>query len=103
MAWFEKLAEVCKRLNWTCHAYCQITNHYHLIIETLDANRSKGMRQLNGVYSLTTNWFRNFKHCRVNKPPRTKRCHCAVHHCADSGVIPAFLITPRQRSVSETI
>lgn len=30
-------------------------NHYHLIIETLDGNLSKGMRQLNGVYTQATN------------------------------------------------
>jgi REP element-mobilizing transposase RayT len=28
-----------------------MTNHYHLLIETPDANLSKGMRQLNGVYT----------------------------------------------------
>jgi len=27
-------------------------NHYHLLIETLDGNVSKGMQQLNGVYTL---------------------------------------------------
>lgn len=30
-------------------------NHYHLLIETPDANLSKGMRQLNGVYTQTYN------------------------------------------------
>ncbi len=49
IAWLETLAEVCKRFNWVCHAYCQMTNHYHMVIETPDANLSKGMRQLNGV------------------------------------------------------
>ena len=28
-----------------------MTHHYHLLIETPDANLSKGMRQLNGVYT----------------------------------------------------
>jgi len=28
-----------------------MSNHYHLLIETPDANLSQGMRQLNGVYS----------------------------------------------------
>jgi len=51
VAWLETLAEVCKRFNWVCHTYCQMTNHYHLVIETPDANLSKGMRQLNGVYT----------------------------------------------------
>jgi len=30
-------------------------NHYHLLIETPDVNLSKGMRQLNGVYTQTFN------------------------------------------------
>lgn len=51
VAWLETLAQVCTRFNWACHAYCQMTNHYHLLIETPDANLSKGMRQLNGVYT----------------------------------------------------
>ena len=51
IAWLETLAQVCERFNWVCHAYCQMTNHYHLVIETPDANLSKGMRQLNGVYT----------------------------------------------------
>ena len=28
-----------------------MSNHYHLVVETPDANLSKGMRQLNGVYT----------------------------------------------------
>jgi len=32
-------------------------NHYHLPIETPDANLSKGMRQLNGVYKQMFNLF----------------------------------------------
>lgn len=45
------LAEVCERFNWWGHAYCLMTNHYHLLIETPDGNLAKGMRQLNGVYT----------------------------------------------------
>ena len=47
----EVLAEVRERFNWRVHAYCLMTNHYHLLVETPDANLSKGMRQLNGVYT----------------------------------------------------
>ncbi|UHD17821.1 transposase [Thiocapsa bogorovii] len=32
-----------------------MTNHYHLLLETPDANLSKGMRQLNGVYTQYVN------------------------------------------------
>jgi putative transposase len=51
LAWLEIFAAVCSRFNWVCHAYCLMGNHYHLIVETPDANLSLGMRQLNGVYT----------------------------------------------------
>ncbi|MFW7523636.1 transposase [Vibrio ostreicida] len=47
----EILAKVCERFNWVIHSYCLMTNHYHLLLETPDGNLSKGMRQLNGVYT----------------------------------------------------
>jgi REP element-mobilizing transposase RayT len=53
------LGEVCGRFNWICHAYCLMSNHYHLLIETPDANLSKGMRQLNGVYTQSFNRTHN--------------------------------------------
>ena len=49
------LGKVVAEYNWICHGYCLMSNHYHLIIETLDSNLSKGMRQLNGVYTQATN------------------------------------------------
>ncbi|WP_026596318.1 transposase [Methylohalobius crimeensis] len=51
LAWLEILGHVCARFNWVVHAYCQMTNHYHLVVETVDGHLSKGMRQLNGVYT----------------------------------------------------
>lgn len=53
--WLELFAQVCARFNWICHAYCLMTNHYHLVIETPEGNLSKGMRQLNGVYTQMVN------------------------------------------------
>ncbi len=50
-AYLDILGKVCERYNWIVHAYCLMDNHYHLLIETLDSNLSKGMRQLNGVYT----------------------------------------------------
>ena len=49
--YLEVFAEVCEHCNWLCHAYCLMGNHYHLLVETPDANLSKGMRHLNGVYT----------------------------------------------------
>lgn len=49
------IASVVLRYNWLCHAYCLMGNHYHLVIETPDANLSLGMRQLNGTYTQSFN------------------------------------------------
>jgi len=45
------LAWVVARFRWRCHAYCLMDNHYHLLIDTPQPNLSRGMRQLNGVYT----------------------------------------------------
>ena len=49
--WLEILGKVCKRFNWICYSYCLMSNHYHVVVETVEGNLSKGMRQLNGVYT----------------------------------------------------
>lgn len=53
--WLGILGRVCDRFNWVIHGYCQMTNHYHLLVETVDGNLSRGMRQLNGVYTQAFN------------------------------------------------
>lgn len=50
-SFLEGYAHVSQRFNWHCHAYCLMSNHYHFVLETPDANLSQGMRQLNGVYT----------------------------------------------------
>ncbi len=55
LRFLEILGTVIVDYNWLCHGYCLMDNHYHLIIETLDGNLSKGMRQLNGVYTQASN------------------------------------------------
>jgi len=59
--WLNLLGANCKRFNWRCHAYCLMDNHYHIVVETAEANLSKGMRQLNGVYTQ----YYNRRHGRV--------------------------------------
>lgn len=54
-AWLAILARTCERYNWQIHAWCQMSNHYHLIVETVEGNLSAGMRQLNGIYTQTVN------------------------------------------------
>ncbi len=60
-AFLEVLGDTVERFAWVCHAYCLMTNHYHLLIETPHANLSRGMRHLNSVY---TQGF-NRRHGRV--------------------------------------
>ena len=48
-------ASVIEQFNWVCYAYCLMDNHYHLLVQTPDSNLSKGMRQLNGVYTQAYN------------------------------------------------
>ena len=55
------LQKANERHYWYCHAYCLMSNHYHLLIETRQANLSKGMKYINGVY---TQQF-NKRHKRV--------------------------------------
>ena len=50
-AFLAVLGEVIERFAWRCHAYCLMGNHYHLVIETPEPTLSRGMRQLNGVYT----------------------------------------------------
>ena len=45
------LSSVVARFNWRLYAYCLMSNHYHLLVETPQPNLSRGMRQLNGVYT----------------------------------------------------
>jgi putative transposase len=52
----EILESTVKRFGWVCHAYCLMGNHYHLLIETPQPNLSRGMRQLNGVYTQRYNY-----------------------------------------------
>jgi putative transposase len=58
-AFIEVLADVYERFNWVLHAYCLMSNHFHLLVETPDANLSLGMRQLNGVYTQRFNRAHN--------------------------------------------
>jgi len=45
------LCSVVKRYHFLLHAYCLMNNHYHLLMETPEGNLSRGMRQLNGLYT----------------------------------------------------
>jgi len=49
------LAEACQKTNWQVHAYCLMSNHYHLVVETPDANLVAGMAWLQSAYTIRFN------------------------------------------------
>ncbi len=49
------LARTIVTREWTCHAYCLMTNHYHLVVEATRAALSRGLHRLNGVYAQSFN------------------------------------------------
>jgi REP element-mobilizing transposase RayT len=44
-------ARVVRENDWSCHAFCLMTNHYHLVVEALCEQLSAGLHRLNGVYA----------------------------------------------------
>jgi REP element-mobilizing transposase RayT len=45
------LADVVSRQDWVVHVFCLMTNHYHLVVEALRDDLSRGFHRLNGVYA----------------------------------------------------
>jgi putative transposase len=53
--WLRLLGRVVVHFGWRLHGYVLMNNHYHLIAETPTPSLSRGMRQLNGIYTQTFN------------------------------------------------
>ena len=56
----ELLGEAVDRFRWRLHGYVLMPNHYHLLLETSEANLSASMQWLSVSYSV---WF-NLRHQR---------------------------------------
>jgi REP element-mobilizing transposase RayT len=55
------LGLAAKRFGWSVTAWVLMTNHYHLVVQTLEPNLSRGMHWLNSAYA---GWFNRFhKRC----------------------------------------
>lgn len=55
-----ELGEVVQDRSWVCPAYCLMTNHFHLLIQTPHADLAVGMHRLNSVHA---NYFnRRYDH-----------------------------------------
>lgn len=49
------LAEACAKTDWQVHAYCLMNNHFHLVVETPEANLVAGMRWFMSTYTARFN------------------------------------------------
>jgi putative transposase len=47
----ETLGEACEKTGWQIHAWCLMPNHFHLVVETPQANLVTGMKWLLGTYT----------------------------------------------------
>jgi putative transposase len=45
------LGQACLKTGWQVHAYCLISNHFHLVLETPQPNLTLGMKWLLGTYT----------------------------------------------------
>jgi len=45
------LTEACAQTGWRIHAYVLMSNHYHMLLETPEANLVDGMRWFQGAYT----------------------------------------------------
>ena len=74
------LGQACGRTGWRVHAWVLMTNHYHLLVETPQANLVAGMR-----------WFQTTYTVRFN------RRHCLNGHLFQ-GRYKAVTVDPEERS-----
>ncbi len=58
LAFLACLGEACEKTGWRVHAWCVMSNHYHLALETPGANLVAGMQWLQGTFALRFNRFR---------------------------------------------
>ena len=49
------LAEACQKTAWQVHAYCLMSNHFHLVVETPEPNLVPGMAWLQSTYTIRLN------------------------------------------------
>lgn len=53
--WLRLLDITCRRFDFRVYAYCQMTNHYHVMVETPNGHLGRGIKYLNSCYSQSIN------------------------------------------------
>jgi REP element-mobilizing transposase RayT len=51
LAFLDTLGQACRKTGWQVHAYCLMSNHFHLILETPQPNLVVGMKWFLGTYT----------------------------------------------------
>jgi putative transposase len=51
----ELMGRTARRHRWSCHAYCLMGTHYHLVLETPGSRLSSGLHRLNWLYAMYFN------------------------------------------------
>lgn len=51
LLFLKTIGEACEKTDWQVHAWCLMSNHFHLAIEPPRANLVDGMQWLLGVYT----------------------------------------------------
>jgi REP element-mobilizing transposase RayT len=54
-SFLQTLADACAKTGWQVHAFCLMRNHFHLVVETPEANLVAGMKWFLGTYTARFN------------------------------------------------
>ena len=54
-SFLQTLADACAKTGWEVHAFCLMPNHFHLVVETPQANLVAGMKWFLGTYTVRFN------------------------------------------------
>jgi REP element-mobilizing transposase RayT len=55
------LDETIERYEWELHSWCLMTNHFHLLVTTVEPTVSEGMQYLNGSYGQWYDWRHGYE------------------------------------------
>ena len=92
----ECLKAVSEAKGWRLHAWCLMGNHYHLLIETVEANLVEGMVWLQSTFSNRFNRFRNerehvfqgrYKALVLDEDARLAVCHYIHLNPVRAGIV----------------
>lgn len=53
--WIALFAKALARYDWDSRIFCLLTTHFHMLIQTRQANIARGMQWLNGTYARAFN------------------------------------------------